>query len=115
VPRPHHARQEPAAVETFRATLCAQLHAKDIPLEKRVHIWVIDEMRFGLQPVTRRVWTLRGEEIVVPVEPRDQWGYTCGALEVCGEGAEFAVAAAPPCGLPVGRLSRSARLCTPTG
>ena len=89
VPRPHHARQDPAAVETFRATLGAQLHAKDIPLETRVHLWVIDEMRFGLQPVTRRVWTLRGQEIVVPVEPRYQWGYTYGALEVCGDGAEF--------------------------
>ena len=89
VPRPSHARQDPAAVETFRATLGAQLHGKDIPLEARVHLWVIDEMRFGLQPVTRRVWTLRGEEIIVPVEPRYQWGYTYGALEVCGDQAEF--------------------------
>ena len=89
VPRPHHARQDPAAVETFRATLGAQLHAKDIALETRVHLWVVDEMRWGLQPVTRRVWTLRGEEVIAPVEPRYQWGDTYGAMEVWGDGAEF--------------------------
>jgi transposase len=41
-------------------------------------------MRFGLQPVTRR-----GVEIVVPVHPRYQWGYTYGGLEICGNKAEF--------------------------
>jgi DDE superfamily endonuclease len=43
----------------------------------------------GLQPVTRRVWTLRGVEIPAPVDPHDQWGYPSGALEVCGDGAAF--------------------------
>lgn len=89
VPRPLHRRQNPQAVETFRATLSAQRHAKDVPLERSVHLWVMDEMRFGLQPVTRRVWTVRGVDPVVSVEPRYQWGYTYGALEVCAGGAEF--------------------------
>lgn len=89
VPRPVHARQNPAAVETFRSTLCEQLHAQNVPLEQSVHLWVVDEMRFGLQPVTRRVWTLPGTEVILPVEPRYQWGYTYGALEVCGGNAEF--------------------------
>ena len=89
VPRPLHARQNPTAVETFRTTLCAQLHALEVPLTQSVHLWVIDEMRFGLQPVTRRVWTQRGVEVVLPVEPRYRWGYTYGALAVCGGGAEF--------------------------
>jgi DDE superfamily endonuclease len=110
VPRPLHAKKDPAAVETFRQTLSDQLHAKDIALDASVHLWVIDDclrralsllaggpnagrwqrqMRFGLQPVTRRVWTLRGVEVTAPVDPRYQWGYTYGALEVCGERAEF--------------------------
>lgn len=89
VPRPHHARQKPEAVDTFRKTLCDQLHGKNVPLDQKVHIWVIDEMRFGLQPVTRRVWTRRGVEAVVPVNPRYQWGYTYGGLEICGNKAEF--------------------------
>jgi transposase len=90
VPRPVHEKKDPVAVETFRKTLCHKLHQKQIPLEASVHLWVIDEMRFGLQPVTRRVWTLPGVEVVVPVCPRYQWGYTWGALEIGGGGgAQF--------------------------
>ncbi len=51
-----------------------------------MHLWVMDEMRFGLQPVTRRVWTLPEVEVLVSASPRYQWGYTCGALEIGGEG-----------------------------
>ena len=122
MPRPTHTKQDPAKVEAFRAELCEKLHSEQIALESSVHLWVSDDrvprkwhsfyagghpagrwqrqMRFGLQPVTRRVWARRGVQVVLPVEPRYQWGYTYGALEVCGDGAEFAVAAAPPCGLP---------------
>ena len=89
VPRPTHRKKDPARVEAFRAELCDKLHGEQIALEQSVHLWVSDEMRFGLQPVTRRVWTRRGVEVVLPVEPRYQWGYTYGALEVCGDGAEF--------------------------
>ncbi len=46
-------------------------------------------MRYGLQPVKRRVWSLRGRRVVVPVQPRYQWAYCYGALEVEGAGAEF--------------------------
>jgi transposase len=55
-----------------------------------VHLWVLDEMRFGLQPLTRWVWTLPEVEVVVRVCPRYHWGYTWGALEIGGEGgAQF--------------------------
>ena len=89
VPRPVHRKKDPAKVQAFRAELCEKLHAQQIALESSVHLWVSDEMRFGLQPVTRRVWTRRGVEVVLPVEPRYQWGYTYGALEICGGGTEF--------------------------
>jgi hypothetical protein len=78
------------AVEAFRKTLCHKLQEKQIPLKASVHLWVLDEMRFGPQPVTRRVWTLPGVEVVVPVCPRYQWRYTSGAPEIGGEGgAQF--------------------------
>jgi transposase len=89
VPRPTHRKKDPAKVEAFRAELCEKLHGQQIALETSVHLWVSDEMRFGLQPVTRRVWARRGIEAVLSVEPRYQWGYTYGALEVGGGGAEF--------------------------
>ena len=44
-------------------------------------------MRYGLQPVTRRVWALRGPRAVAPVHPRYEWGYVFGALQVGGAGA----------------------------
>jgi len=56
VPRPAHTKKDPAKVEAFRAELCEKLHGEQIALETSVHLWVSDEMRFGLQPVTRRVW-----------------------------------------------------------
>lgn len=90
VPRPIHARQEPEAVETFRANFRAQLQAKEIARSQRVHIWVEDEARFGLQPVTRRVWASKGVEVKAAVHPRYKWGYTFGALELGGaSSAEF--------------------------
>ena len=49
-------------------------------------------MRYGLAPVTRRVWTMRGTEVVVPVHKRYQWGYVYGALQVGGGGTEFLMA-----------------------
>ena len=50
VPRPTHRKKDPARVAAFRAELCAKLHAEQIALEQSVHLWVSDEMRFGLQP-----------------------------------------------------------------
>lgn len=89
VPRPVHRKKDPAKVEAFRAELCEKLHAQQIALESSVHLWVMDEMRFGLQPVTRRVWARRGVEVSAPVEPRCQWGYTYGALSLLGGGTQF--------------------------
>ncbi|MBV9491239.1 MAG: IS630 family transposase, partial [Verrucomicrobia bacterium] len=89
VPRPCHEKHDPAAAEAFKATLGQTLLELQVPLEKPVRLWVADEMRYGLQPVTRRVWALRGQRVVVPVRPGYQWGYVFGALQVggCGQAA----------------------------
>jgi transposase len=89
VPRPCHEKHDPLAAEAFKATLAQKLRDLKLPAGQPVRLWVADEMRYGLLPVTRRVWALRGVRAVAPVHPRYQWGYVFGALEVGGGGAHF--------------------------
>jgi transposase len=89
VPRPCHEKHDPAAAEAFKATLGQKLTDLKLPANRPVRLWVADEMRYGLLPVTRRVWALRGVRAVAPVHPRYQWGYLFGALEVGGGGTHF--------------------------
>lgn len=90
MPRPCHQKKDVWAAAAFREALAVYLRALEVPPEQPVRLWVADEMRYGLQPVTRRVWSLRGLRPVCPVQPRYQWGYLYGALEVGGQGhAEF--------------------------
>jgi transposase len=89
VPRPCHQKHDPAAAEAFKASLAQKLSDLKLPSDRPVRLWVADEMRYGLLPVTRRVWTLKGLRAVVAVHPRYQWGYLFGALQVGGEGTHF--------------------------
>jgi transposase len=90
VPRPCHQKHDPAAAEAFKASLAQKLRDLKPPADRPVRLWVADEMRYGLLPVTRRVWALKGVRVVAPVHPRYKWGYLFGALEVGGSGAAFA-------------------------
>lgn len=87
VPRPCHRKKDPDAAEAFKEELTERLEALEIQEDKPVRVWVQDEMRYGLQPVTRRVWSMKGVRVVKEVWPRYEWGYVYGALEVGGEGA----------------------------
>ena len=51
---------------------------------QRVRIWVLDEHRYGLLPVIRRVWDRRGVRVHAPYATRYKWGYLHEALEVGG-------------------------------
>ena len=82
VPRPSHAKKDPAAATEFRATLGAKLTALDLPKDRPVRLWVQDEMRYGLHGFTRRVWGLPGHRPVAPTQPIYQWGYLYGAVGV---------------------------------
>ena len=82
VPRPCHEKKDAWASEAFREALAVHLVALNLPPERPVRLWVADEMRYGLLPVTRRVWSLRGLRPVCPVYPRYQWAYLYGAAEV---------------------------------
>lgn len=91
VPRPVHRKKDHAAAEAFKSELAEKLEALDVEKGRRVRVWVQDEMRYGLQPVTRRVWSLRGVRVVKETCQRFEWGYTFGALEVGGPGCEFSL------------------------
>lgn len=57
---------------------------------KPVRIWVTDEHRYGLIPVVRKCWTLRGFRPTAPYQTKYEWGYRYSALEVDGaHAAEF--------------------------
>jgi transposase len=91
VPRKAHAQKDVAASVAFQQTLCEQLKNLNVVGGKRVRVWVVDEHRYGLIPVVRRCWTLRGVRPTAPYQTKYQWGYLYSALEVDGQNAaEFA-------------------------
>jgi transposase len=91
VPRKAHAQKDAAASAAFQQTLCAQLKSLRVGGGRPVRVWVADEHRYGLIPVVRRCWTLRGVRPTAPYQTKYQWGYLYSALEVDGQNAaEFA-------------------------
>jgi len=89
VPRPVHIKKDPAAAEAFKNSLADKLEALEISKDRPVRLWVMDEMRCGLHTEVRRLWTTRGNRVVVPVQQKYQWNYVFGALGVGHGGAEF--------------------------
>ena len=85
VPRKSHAKKDPAKAQAFKAELPARLTAVVGPAPTQpVRLWVLDEHRYGLLPVLRRVWGRRGVRVHAPYATRYQWGYLHEALEVDG-------------------------------
>lgn len=87
VPRKTHAHKDAAAAVEFQQTLCAKLKNLNVAGGKRVRVWVADEHRYGLIPVVRRCWTLRGLRPTAPYQTKYEWSYLYSALEVDGENA----------------------------
>ena len=86
VPRKTHAKKDAAKTEAFKTELPARLAAATAEAVGRpVRLWVLDEHRYGLLPVIRRCWALKGVRVHVPYATRYQWGYLHEALEVDGE------------------------------
>jgi transposase len=91
VPRKTHARKDAAASAAFQRTLCTRLKSLNVAGGKPVRVWVADAHRYGLIPVVRRCWTLRGVRPTAPYQTKYEWGYLYSALEVDGQNAaEFA-------------------------
>ena len=90
VPRKTHAKKDAAQAAEFQRTLCDKLRSLNVAGGKPVRIWVADEHRYGLIPVVRKCWTLRGVRPTAPYQTKYEWGYLYSALEVDGENeAEF--------------------------
>ena len=89
VPRPVHLKKDPAQSEAFKSELAASLEALALDPQRPVRLWVMDEMRCGLHPETRRVGGLRGVRPTVTVQQKYEWQYVYGALEVGRSGAQF--------------------------
>ena len=89
VPRPCHQKKDEEKCELFQTSLAEQLVDLDLPKDKEISLWVYDEMRYGLHPLLRKMWSLIGTRVVAPVNRRFKWGYVFGAIEVDGNGSEF--------------------------
>lgn len=85
VPRKTHAKKDAAQAEAFKTTLAEKLAAAGAGAEGPVRLWVLDEHRYGLLPVIRRCWGLRGVRVHAPYATRYEWGYLHEALEVDGD------------------------------
>ncbi len=90
VPRPCHVKQDKEALEAFKTVgLEEKFRALELPAGRPVRLWVADEGRLGLQPMTRRMWGMPGVRLVAPVNPRYERTWAYGALQVGGGGCEF--------------------------
>lgn len=86
VPRKSHAKKDQAKADAFKRELPALLTAAIGPTPTSpVRLWVLDEHRYGLLPVIRRVWARRGVRVHAPYATQYKWGYLHEALEVDGE------------------------------
>lgn len=56
--------------------------------EAEVGIWSEDEARFGLQPIIKKRWAKRGQRPIAEVNPRYEWTWSYGAVEMA-TGASF--------------------------
>jgi len=87
VPRKAHAKQDAVEAALFQQQLADKLKHLNVAGGRPVRIWVSDEHRYGLIPVIRKCWSLRGVRPKAPYQTRYEWGYLYSALEVDGENA----------------------------
>lgn len=78
VPRKSHAtKKNPTKTEAFKLELPTRLEelaGAAARTGQPVRLWMLDEHRYGLLPVIRRVWAKRGVRVHAPYATRYQWG-----------------------------------------
>lgn len=89
VPRPSHSKKDPKAAQSFREELSDKFEALALPQGCKAKVWVMDEARFGLHTMLRKLWSLRGTRPVIPSQTKYEWDYLYGALEVTRGEAHF--------------------------
>jgi transposase len=86
VPRKSHVKKDAKAAADFRSTMSERIgQVVGGNPRQPVKIWVLDEHRYGLLPVIRRVWARKGVRVHAPYKTTYKWGYLHEALEVDGE------------------------------
>ena len=88
-PRPSNPKKDPAKEQEFRETLAEKMEGLCLPQDRPVRLWIYDEMRYGLLPLTRKVWCVKGVRPTAPSKRSYKNGYLYGALQIGGGGAEF--------------------------
>ena len=84
--RKSHVKKDAKAAQEFRADLENRLAKAAVSsLGKAVRIWVLDEHRYGLLSVIRRVWGRKGVRFHASYKTTYQWGYLHESLEVDGQ------------------------------
>ncbi len=67
VPRKSHVKKDTKAAEVFRVELSGKIaNVVGENPQKPLRIWVLDEHRYGLLPVIRRLWAKRGVRVHAP-------------------------------------------------
>jgi len=89
VPRKSHVKKDTDAGEQFKREIVSRLEALDVQADRRVHVWVEDEHRYGLISVLRRCWTLKGHRPKAPHQDRYEWSYVYGAADIVTACTEF--------------------------
>ena len=84
VPRKSHAKKDPAKTQAFKAELPERLAKVVAGDARKTRVWVLDEHRYGLLPVIRRIWGIRGKRVHAPYATKYKWGYLHEAMEVDG-------------------------------
>lgn len=89
VPRPQHPKRDDVAMAQFKASLGQRLQALELAPGTKVKVWVMDEARFGLHTLMRRVWITKGVRPLKERQTKYDWDYLYGALEVVEGQAHF--------------------------
>lgn len=63
VPRPSHIKKKPLAAQEFRLELGRKLAGLGLEPNTRAHVWVMDEARFGLHTMLRKLWSMKGARL----------------------------------------------------
>ncbi len=76
-------KSERAGAGRFQKKLAEQVSAvKAENPNAEVRLWSEDEARFGLQPIIKRRWAKRGVRPLAEVNPKYEWAWSYGAVEM---------------------------------
>ena len=82
VPRPVHEKRDSTKAAAFKRDFLERLQGLSVKRGSLVRVWFADESHFGLLPVHRRYWSLRGLRTHKKYQAKYQWSYCYAAIDV---------------------------------